>query len=93
MPVKLFECFSFGLPVVVTDCTEMARFVEQAGVGLVAKDNAESLSRQIQAMLSDPSLYQGFATVVRNTVEQGHQWVNRARKAVEILTGHQHVLS
>jgi len=85
MPVKLFEYISHGLPVVVTNCTEMAQFVKQTGIGRVAQDNAESLAEHIKALLSNVDLYLSSSLAARNTVEQGHCWIDRALKVKEIL--------
>jgi glycosyltransferase involved in cell wall biosynthesis len=85
MPVKLFEYLSYGLPVVVTDCTEMAQFVNGTGVGLVSQDNAESLASTICTILKDPAVYCSAADAVRKAVERDHRWVDRARQVAEAL--------
>jgi glycosyltransferase involved in cell wall biosynthesis len=86
MPVILFEYMSFGLPVIVTNCIEMAAFVAKTGIGLVADDNPESLAGQIYQILSDSVCYQKAAKSVRAAVENGHLWTDRARVITHALT-------
>jgi hypothetical protein len=56
---------SFGLPVIGTNSAEMATFMTQIGIGLVAEDNPESFAGQIHHILSDSVCHQKAAKSVR----------------------------
>jgi len=86
MPVKLFEYLSYGLPVVTTNCTEMANFISRNKVGLIAEDNAPSLADRILQLVEDKALYNQLRRNVRQTLENGNLWTDRARFVAEQLT-------
>lgn len=86
MPVKLFEYLSYGLPVVATNCAEMANFISRNKVGLIAEDNAPSLADRILQLVEDKDLYDQLRRNVRHTLENGNLWTDRARFVAEQLT-------
>ena len=43
MPVKLFEYISYGLPIISTQCKEVANFVNDNEIGIVCEDNVDSI--------------------------------------------------
>lgn len=43
MPVKLLEYVSYELPIVATNCKEVAKFINSNRIGIVCDDNVESL--------------------------------------------------
>ena len=43
MPVKLFEYISYELPIISTNCKEVAKFINENNIGLVCDDNVQSL--------------------------------------------------
>ena len=85
MPVKLFEHLSYGLPIVATSCTEMANFISRNKVGLIAEDNAFSLADRILQLVEDKALYDQLRRNVRQTLENGNLWTDRARFVAEQL--------
>ena len=85
MPVKLFEYLSYGLPIVATNCTEMANFISCNEVGLIAEDNAHSLAGRILQLVEDKSLYDQLRRNTRLTLENGNLWTDRARFVAEQL--------
>ena len=85
MPVKLFEYLSYSLPVVATDCTEMADFIARNRVGLIAEDNAKSLAEKILQLVEDRDLYEGLRRNVRRALENGNLWTDRAEQVAECL--------
>jgi glycosyltransferase involved in cell wall biosynthesis len=85
MPVKLFEYLSCGLPIVATNCIEMANFISRNEVGLIAEDDAHSLAGRILQLVEDKSLYDQLRRNVRQTLENGNLWTDRARFVAEQL--------
>ena len=86
IPVKMFEYLSHGLPIVATNCTEIANFITHNGVGLVAEDNVESLTEKILQLVRDRDLYEELKRNVRCTLENGNLWTDRARLVAQQLT-------
>ena len=78
MPVKLFEYYSHGLPVIVTDCTEMAQFVSNTNTGLVAEDSPEALANKILLLLENDDLYHSARYAVIKMINNGNYWKDRA---------------
>jgi glycosyltransferase involved in cell wall biosynthesis len=85
MPVKLFEYLSYGLPIVATNCTEIANFISRNKVGLMAEDNAVSLAGRILQSVENKALYDQLRRNVRQTLENGNLWTDRARFVAERL--------
>ncbi len=58
MPNKLFEYLHAGLPLVVSDVREMARFVRENGIGEVFRSgDVSDLARAVRAVLAEPQRY------------------------------------
>ena len=87
IPVKLFEYLSFGIPVIVTDCNEMGRFVEKNECGLVCKDTPKSLADSILRLTNNFGLYEYFSKNTKKTILNGNLWEDRAKKVESILIG------
>ncbi len=85
LPVKLFEYMSYGLPIVATDCTEMANFIRSNKIGLIAEDNPESLAEKILQLVRDRDLYEELRHNVQRTLENGNLWTDRAGQVVKSL--------
>lgn len=84
MPVKLFEYIAYEKPIITTNCTEKALFVDQWGIGLICEDNPQSLAATTQRYLDDSALQESFK---RNLVRAHQQnlWTSRAKKVISDL--------
>lgn len=67
IPVKLLEYLGYGLPVISTDCTETAAFVECESLRLLCRDNGDSLAETIEAFYSENTDHRALAQNVRET--------------------------
>jgi glycosyltransferase involved in cell wall biosynthesis len=85
MPVKLFEYLSYGLPIIATDCTEMADFVQRNRIGIVVQDNALSLAEGVLRIARDQGLYRELKRNAKQTLENGNLWTDRAERVAECL--------
>ncbi|AHW61826.1 Glycosyltransferase involved in cell wall bisynthesis [Draconibacterium orientale] len=85
MPVKLLEYMSYGKPMVVTDCTEMANFVQRNEIGIVAEDNAESLARSIIELSDSPEKLNKFRKNIRQSLLSENLWKHRINTIEEAL--------
>jgi hypothetical protein len=87
LPVKLFDALAYGRPLLVTDCLEQARVVEQAGAGLVVADDPESIAAGIVRLAgaTGEELDRWSAAAHRAAGEA--TWRDRAERIVELLVG------
>ncbi len=77
VPVKLFEYLSYGLPVLATDCTALQKIVIQDNIGLIVKDNSNSIYEGLQKMLDE----ENRKILKQNSIKalkEKHLWLNRA---------------
>jgi glycosyltransferase involved in cell wall biosynthesis len=84
MPNKLFEYFSAGIPVIVSDLPEIARVVQDGGAGWVASLDTGALARTIGAIrptdlsarrhavreLANRYTWEAQATIIRSVYER-----------------------
>jgi len=68
VPVKVLEYLGYGRPLIVTDATETAAIVEEAGCGVVAPATPDGLA-------------DGIATVAEAPAAQLRRWGDAARRA------------
>jgi hypothetical protein len=68
LPIKLFEYLGYGRPLIVTDATETAAIVREAGCGVVVPDSIEGLA-------------EGIAAVAAAGPNQVIRWGEAARRA------------
>jgi glycosyltransferase involved in cell wall biosynthesis len=85
MSVKLFEYLSYGLPIVATNCTEMADFVRRNRIGIVVQDNPLSLAAGVLQIVRDQDLYRELKCNAKRTLENGNLWTDRAKQVAECL--------
>ena len=84
LPNKLFEYMQAELPIVVSDCREMAALVERYGLGLVfTSGDADSLRSALDEVINDPSPYK---SVYSNHPEWRQQftWAEQERHLIEL---------
>lgn len=77
MPVKLFEYISYELPIVATNCKEVANFINNNKIGVVVEDNIESLSEVLLNInIKDILRYTENVRVVK----ENSTWNNRVEE-------------
>ena len=86
LPIKLFDAMAASRPVVVTNCFEMSRLVENEKCGVTTNSDAKSLSEAINYMLSNLSLAEEMRVKGREAVEKRHSWAHRARTIKQHLS-------
>jgi glycosyltransferase involved in cell wall biosynthesis len=85
IPIKVLEYLGYGRPLLVTDATETAAIVHQAGCGLVVPDSAEGLAEGIATIASaDPRQIRGWGGAARRAAE-ANSWDARAQQILELL--------
>ncbi|ELZ33426.1 glycosyltransferase [Halogeometricum pallidum JCM 14848] len=56
MPTKVYEYFGCGLPIVVTGCGELRRFVEESGGGIHVDNDPDQIAAAFDRLLEDETL-------------------------------------
>jgi glycosyltransferase involved in cell wall biosynthesis len=87
MPVKLFDCMAFGLPLVVTACRDMAAFVQDLEAGLVVGDRADELAQGIMRLLADRDLAMRLGQNSYRAIQSAHSWPHRAAQLLQMIEG------
>lgn len=85
LPIKLFDYISFGKPVVVTDCEEQARYVNELDCGLVVEDRVERIAAGILRLFDDPDLARRLGANGYRAVQLKHSWRHRAEALLAAL--------
>lgn len=86
IPVKLMDYLSLGLPIVSTDCKEMAGFILQEDVGLVCSEGPEAMAQLLLSLFHNGSLREKLSKNVHQKIPLYHTWESRARQIVQQLT-------
>lgn len=84
VPIKIFEYMSYLKPILVTNCTETARIVEENKVGWVVEDNVDAIANKIRFLMGHPEEIMR----VREHMEEARSsnlWVSRAKKVLQDL--------
>ncbi|MCB0210504.1 MAG: glycosyltransferase [Anaerolineae bacterium] len=83
MPVKLFEAIGFGKPLITTAGTQVARFVEEEGLGWTVSSSDE-FGNLILYLQANPDLVLEKCRHVERVREQ-HTWQVRAQTVADVL--------
>ncbi len=84
-PVKLMDYVSYGVPVIVTDRSEAARFVEHYEIGLVSESTAKDLAEALERAVSSPDLQRLWRANIVSAVRDGNSWDDRAQTVMRDL--------
>jgi glycosyltransferase involved in cell wall biosynthesis len=81
VPAKVFQYLAAGLPMIVSELSEMKRFVETHRIGLVHEpQNAADLARKIQQLVNDPTLLEQFSRRATDLHNEKICWEEQASK-------------
>ena len=86
VPIKVMEYLSYGRPLLVTDCTETARIVRDAGAGFVVDDTAEALAEGIGRLFGAPAAELDALSEAARVAAERNSWHARARQVLDLLT-------
>lgn len=84
VPIKVFEYMSYLKPVLVTNCTETAKIVDENQTGWVVKDSVDAVAEKILYLADHP---EEIMTVHDHMVEAraNNLWISRTRKVLQDL--------
>lgn len=83
MPLGILEALSYGLPVLVTEGTNVTNFVSKYQAGFVCDNDADSIANAIEKAVSERENFRTLSTSAINLVKENFDWALIARKAVE----------
>lgn len=86
VPIKVMEYLSYGRPLLVTDCTEQARIVEQTRSGWVVPATADGLAGGIgQVFAADDARLDELSEAAREGARV-NSWRARAEQVLHVLS-------
>ena len=86
VPIKVMEYLSYGRPLIVTNCTEQARIVNDAGAGLVVEDTIPAMAAGIRRLLSADERQIGQWSGNALAAAAASSWRRRAERVIHTLT-------
>jgi glycosyltransferase involved in cell wall biosynthesis len=86
VPVKLMEYLTYGRPLLVTDCLEQARIVEETGSGLVVPDSAEGIASGIEQLFDASAARLDELSEAARRAAVANSWHARAQEVLSMLS-------
>jgi glycosyltransferase involved in cell wall biosynthesis len=84
---KMFQYMALGKPVIVSDCTAQASFVERENCGLVFPAGESHKICECIMSLKDRSLYDKLSRNASECVSKTYNWENSGKRLVELYEG------
>ncbi len=84
VPIKLFEYMSYLKPILVTDCTETARVVNDNQAGWVTEADVESVVHKLKELCDHPDEISRIKTHMEDA-RRNNLWISRAQKVIRDL--------
>jgi len=85
LPIKLFDYLAYGRPLLVTDCTEQAAVVNDAGAGIVMGDDPHAIAESIRQVVEAPQERQRAWYAAAHHAARAASWEHRARRIVDVF--------
>lgn len=85
VPIKIFEYISYLKPMLVTNCTETAKIVNDNQIGWVVEDNVDDVAEKIKDIILHPDDIM-VKKEKMEVVRENNLWVSRARKILNELS-------
>jgi glycosyltransferase involved in cell wall biosynthesis len=85
LPIKLYDYLAYGRPLLVTDCLEQARVVEEADAGVVVGDTVDEMAAGLRRLTAaSPQERQRWS---ENAIAAARaaSWSGRAERIVDLL--------
>jgi glycosyltransferase involved in cell wall biosynthesis len=85
LPIKLFDYLAYGRPLIVTDCVEQARVVNEASAGIVTPDDVPAMADAIGRLASASAEELDSWSSNAHVAARGASWSARAASIVRTL--------
>lgn len=86
VPLKLFEYFGYGKPVLASRGTLAGDMVDEMGAGFTVENDHREITALLRRLAADPALLDGAAQRAREAGRK-NTWRERARTVSTVLTG------
>jgi glycosyltransferase involved in cell wall biosynthesis len=86
VPIKVMEYLSYGRPLLVTDCTEQARIVEQTKSGWVVPATGEGFARGICDVFAADEMRLDELSAAAREGARVNSWRARAEQVLHVLS-------
>ena len=83
MPIKIFESLGYGLPILITEGSEAAKFISDNDIGWVIKDT--SVLREMLIYLKNNRNEISMKRSTVNKTRSQHTWIERAKQIISTL--------
>lgn len=83
MPMGILEAMSYGLPILITEGTNLGSYVKQYDAGWVAETTTESIAEQIKKAVSDRENWIVKSQNAVEIMEQNFVWKKISKEIVE----------
>jgi len=84
-PIKLFDAWSFGRPVIATKLDSLERLVEDGQTGLLVSDDASDVAAAILRLRGDASLRERLGRAGQEAVAERYNWDRAADEISAVL--------
>ena len=85
VPIKVMDYLAYGRPLIVTDCTEQAAIVRDAGAGLVADDEPDALAAAIERVVTASETERERWSAAAHAGARANSWAGRADRILATL--------
>ena len=85
VPIKIFEYISYLKPILVTDCTETAKIIDENQAGWITNDSVESVVFKLEYLCSHPEEIISIKEHMEE-VRNNNLWISRADRVVRELS-------
>jgi len=84
-PIKLFEAWSAGLPVVATALGSLRRLVRDGETGLLVDDDATAVAAAVSRLRADPALRARLVDAGRAAIRDRYTWDRAGDEVADLL--------
>ena len=85
LPVKLFDYMSLAKAVITTNLPAVAAIVEGESVGIVSRDDPESLAQAVCHLFDHPGDAKRYQLNALEAVRTRHSWRDRAERLLGMM--------
>ena len=82
MPLGILEALSYGLPVLITEGTNLTKVVSEYQAGFVCDSDADSIAQAIEKAVSERRDFSVLSSAALRLIKDNFQWETIAEKAV-----------
>ena len=82
LPLKIFDSFNWGLPVIATNCREINQFITSKNVGMIINKETDKFIDEFLKLINNKTSMQKLHNNVCN-LHNDYKWLDRADKILK----------